>query len=88
MTTIERSVLHLPYDAEEHRSAAHRHGMAETLKLIIDGRPGSALRRLARTTTDELACMGLPSMNIPITVGMTRVIHARRVREARAAVSS
>lgn len=88
MTTIERTVVTAAYDAEFYRRDAHRVGMTETLNLIGQSRPGAALRRLARTVSEEMACLGYPGTAIPVTEGMTRVIHAKRVREARRAVTS
>lgn len=76
------------YDAESYQADTHKAGMAEAIVLLREGRPGGALHRLARTVTDEMACLGYPGIRVPITVGMTRVIHAKRVREARRAVLS
>lgn len=90
-TADERQIKILPptaYNAETYRADAHKAGMSEALQLLAQGRPGGALHRLARTVSDEMACLGFPGIRVPITVGMTRVIHAKRVREARQAVSS
>lgn len=77
------------HDAEEHLATAHAAGMAETLRLLRADRPGAALRRLAQTVTDELACEGFPGISIHVAHGMTRIHAAKRLREAsRQAVAS
>lgn len=88
MSIIERSLNPLPYDAEAYRADAHAAGMTEVMQLVVTSRPGAALRRLARTVEEELACIGVVGVSVPITAGMARVIHAKRVREARRAVGS
>lgn len=94
MTIIERSIINL-YDGEDYRRAAHKHGMAETLALLVgdpqvrySGRPGGALLRLARTVEAEMACIGLPILPVPVTEGMTRVHIAQRLRRARQSAGS
>lgn len=77
------------------RADAHKAGMAEAMRLLVgdpevphSGRPGAALRRLARTVTDELACLGYPGIPVHVGDGMARVIAANRIRQARQAVAS
>lgn len=98
VTDDEKSIRIVPpatYGAETYRGDAHQAGMDETLRLLVgdsqvphSGRPGAALRRLARTVTDELACLGIHGITINVGDGMARVIAANRARAARRAVAS
>lgn len=83
------------YDAEVYRRGAHTAGMTEAMRLLVgdpavphSGRPGAALRRLARTVSEELACLGYAGIPIRVGEGMARVIAANRIRQARQSVPS
>lgn len=70
------------YDAESYQADAHRAGMVETMALLHQERPGAALRRIARTVTEELACLGYPGVTVHVGDGMARLIAAKRLRRA------
>lgn len=69
-----------PEETECYRSAAHSVGLDETLDLILRERPASALRRLARTVEEELACEGLAGFKVPVSDAMARVAAAGHYR--------
>lgn len=87
----EDSIKILPpasYDPATYQADVHMAGMAETLQLLHAERPGAALRRLARTVADEMACLGHHGLNIQVSDGMARLIAAKRNRQDRRVVAS
>lgn len=61
---------------------AHRVGMARTVELLRQGRPGSALRTIAATTKLELAAHGFPGVEIHVAPHMARLSAAHHLRAA------